>query len=122
MNVPTVTQDLSVNRLIEEWVIGTDERAFPVVEHGTLTGVVCLEDVRRVPHDAWETTIRQIMTPAQQLVVTSPEEEVTDALEKLVERDVSQIPVMQDQRFVGMLRRRDIARWLELRGDHRVPA
>ena len=85
------------------------------MEGERLAGLVCLEDLRKVPREAWTTTtVRQIMTPAGDLVVTTPEEEVTAALHRLVGRDVSQIPVLQAGRFVGMLRHRDIARRLEL--------
>jgi Zn-dependent protease/predicted transcriptional regulator len=116
--VPTVAPETPVNTLIQEYLLGTDEHAFPVVEGERLAGLVCLEDVRKVPREAWTmTTVRQIMTSAGDLVVTTPEEEVTAALQRLVGRDVSQIPVMQAGRFVGMLRHRDIARWLELRSE-----
>jgi len=44
----------------------------------------------------------------------SPEEEASDAINKLTCRDVDQMPVLQGGRFVGMLRVRDIMRWLEI--------
>jgi hypothetical protein len=35
----------------------TDERAFPVLRDGDqLSGLVCLDDVRRVPREDWDTT------------------------------------------------------------------
>jgi Zn-dependent protease/CBS domain-containing protein len=116
--VPTVAPETPVGTLIQEYLLGTDEHAFPVVEGERLVGLVCLEDVRKVAREAWATTpVRQIMTPAGDLVVTAPEEEVTAALQRLVGLNVSQIPVLQAGRFVGMLRHRDIARWLELQSE-----
>jgi CBS domain-containing protein len=116
--VPTVAPETPIGTLIQKYLLGTDEHAFPVVEGERLVGLVCLEDVRKVAREAWATTtVRQIMTPAGELVVTAPEEEVTAALHRLVGRDVSQIPVLQAGRFVGMLRHRDIARWLELQSE-----
>jgi Zn-dependent protease/CBS domain-containing protein len=116
--VPTVRPETLVGTLIQEYLLGTDEHAFPVVEDERLDGLVCLEDVRKVPREAWTTTtVRQIMTPAGELVVLAPEEEVTAALHRLAGRDVSQIPVLRAGRFVGMLRRRDIVRWLELQSE-----
>jgi Zn-dependent protease/CBS domain-containing protein len=117
-NVPTVAPETPVDALINEYIMGTDERAFPVVQSDQLVGLICLDDVRKVPRDAWATTTaRQIMTPATQLAIATPEEDVADALPRLAARDVGQMPVLRGGRFVGMLRQRDIARWLELQSD-----
>ena len=64
------------------------------------------------------------MTAAPGLVVATPDESAAAALTKLANRDVEQLPVVDgDGRLLGMLRRRDILRWLELqprRGGTRV--
>jgi CBS domain-containing protein len=112
---PTVAPNVSISRLVDDYLLKTDERAFPVVDGGQLAGLVCLEDVRTVPREAWDTTpVSQIMTPASQLELVSPREDATQALQKLGRRDVRQMPVVQDGRVVGMLRRRDVLRWLQL--------
>ena len=113
--VAAVPPDTSVAALVHDGVMGTDERAFPVAEGDRLVGLVCLEDLRKVPRAAWGTTpVRAVMTPADQLATASPQEDAAAALDELARRDVSQLPVLQGGRLVGMLRRRDIARWLEL--------
>lgn len=115
-NVTAVPPDATIGALINDYLMGTDEQAFPVTDNEQLLGLVCLEDVRQVPRDAWETTtVRQIMTPRDELVTVEPQEDASDALDKLVRRDISQMPVMQNGHFLGLLRRRDIARWLEMR-------
>jgi Zn-dependent protease/CBS domain-containing protein len=112
---PTVAPNLPLSRLVDDYLLKTDERAFPVVDGDQLAGLVCLEDVRRVPRTEWETTpVSQIMTPASKLELVSPREDATQALQKLGRRDVRQMPVVQDGRVVGMLRRRDVLRWLQL--------
>jgi Zn-dependent protease/CBS domain-containing protein len=112
---PTVPPNLPINRLVDEYVLKTDERAFPVVDGDRLVGLVCLEDVRKVPRESWDRTLTsQIMTPATDLTLTTPREDASQALHKLGQRDVRQIPVVQDGHLVGMLRRRDVLRWLQL--------
>jgi CBS domain-containing protein len=37
-----------------------------------------------------------------------------------MERDVSQLPVIDDGRLVGLVRRRDIMRWLQLQAPQRA--
>jgi Zn-dependent protease len=117
-NSPTVPPDIPVSSLVHDHILGTDERAFPVVDNDRLVGLVCIEDVRKVPRDKWDTTtVGEIMTPASQLVVATPREEASAALDDLARRDVNQLPVVQDGRLVGTLRRRDIMRWLQLHSE-----
>jgi CBS domain-containing protein len=86
-----------------------------VLDGNQLVGIVTLEDIRRVPREEWNTRlVQEIMTPERDLVVASPEEDASKALNKLMERDVRQLPVTHAGQLVGLLRRRDIMRWLQL--------
>jgi len=119
-DVPTITPLTTVQELVRDGILGSDERAFPVVEADHLVGLVCLNDVRKVAGINWDTTtVHEIMTPVDDLVVAAPDEEASQALDKLARREVSQMPVLHGGRFVGMLRVRDIVRWLELQADRR---
>jgi Zn-dependent protease len=115
---PTCSPDCTVARLVYEHIMGTDDQAFPVLEGDQFIGLVTLGDVRRVSRDAWDTTtVRDIMTPADRLIVTSPEEDAVNALEKLGSSDIRQLPVVTNGRLVGLLRRRDIVKWLQLHAE-----
>jgi Zn-dependent protease/CBS domain-containing protein len=117
-DTPTVRPEIPVSELVDQYIMGTDERAFPVLEGERLAGLVCLEDVRKVPRAEWDTTqVREIMTPAEQLDVVSPRQDATEALERLAAHDVRQMPVIQNGQLVGMLRRRDILRWLQTQSE-----
>lgn len=112
---PTITADISVGSLVHDHIMGSDNRAFPVMDSGRLAGIVTLEDVREAPRDAWDrTTVREIMTPAEDLVTIAPQEEAAEALNRLASRDVRQLPVVSDGRLVGLVSRRDIIMWLQL--------
>ncbi|MCA9968710.1 MAG: site-2 protease family protein, partial [Anaerolineales bacterium] len=114
---PTVAADSSVDTLVNA-IMGGDERAFPVIADGQLVGLVTLEDVRRVPRAAWPATrVREIMTPTAELVTLDVNEDAAEALHKLQTRDVRQVPVLQNGRVSGLLRRRDIMKWLQLQGE-----
>jgi Zn-dependent protease/CBS domain-containing protein len=117
-DTPTVRPDLPVSELVDQYIMGTDERAFPVLEGERLAGLVCLEDVRKVPRSEWDTTrVGDIMTSADKLDVVSPRQDATEALNRLAAHDVRQIPVIQNGQLVGMLRRRDILRWLQTQSE-----
>lgn len=114
-DVPTVSPHETVDELVHKHIMGTDKYAFPVMEDGNLEGIVSLEDVRKIPNDIWrQRKINQIMVPIDELDVTHPREKVSDAMNKLMKRDVGQLPVVEDGRLIGMLRRRDILVWLQL--------
>jgi CBS domain-containing protein len=82
---------------------------------GQLLGLVSLTDVRGVPPADWPATpVSHVMRPGVSLTVATPEEPVAQAFEQLAQQDVEQLPVVDHGRLVGMLQRRDIARWLEL--------
>jgi Zn-dependent protease/predicted transcriptional regulator len=117
-NPPTVPSTATISSLVHDHIMGTDDYAFPVVDNGQLVGIVTLEDVRAVPRDLWDTkTIREIMTQSSDLVVATPEEDAADALDKLTERDVRQLPVVSNGHLTGILRRRDIVKWLQLQSN-----
>ncbi len=114
-NPPAVPATISVGSLVQDYIMGTDDQSFPVMDGDQLAGIVTLEDVQKVPHAQWTaTTVRQIMTPADKMAEVTPDEDAAEAMRELTERDVRQLPVVSDGRLVGMLRRRDIARWLQL--------
>lgn len=117
-NPPTVSPHNSVSSLVHEGVMGTDDHGFPVEDDGRLVGVVTLEDIRRISRHDWDTTtIAQIMTPADQMLTLNVHDCADEALNKLQEKDVRQLPVVDNGQVVGLLRRRDIVRWLQLQGD-----
>jgi CBS domain-containing protein len=119
---PTVPTDITVGQLVHDWLIGTDERAFPVLGSGRLAGLVCLEDVRKLPRDRWDSTpVREIMTPVERLKVMPPQEDAATALREITRLDVRQVPVVEGSHLVGLLRRQDFVRWLQLQADASAP-
>lgn len=115
---PTVQAGVSVSDMVHNHVMKSDDYAFPVMEDNQVVGLVTLDDVRSVERDDWESmTVREIMTPFSELVTTTSEEDATDAWHKLMQRDVRQLPVVQGRELAGVLRRRDIARWLQFHSE-----
>lgn len=114
-DAPTVSPSDTVEGLVYQRIMGTDEHAFPVVDRGDMVGIVTLDDVRVVPRDAWAaTTVQEIMTPYDQCTVLDPHDDAADAMTKLSRCDVRQLPVLEDGRLTGVLRRQDLIQWLRL--------
>ena len=122
-DTPVVPPDLPVSALVYDFIMKTGEKAFPVVAGDLIVGMVSLEDVRKVPRDAWDTTtVSRIMTREEQLGVVAPQENASVALNRLERLNVGQVPVVQDGRLVGLLRRRDIMRWLQTQSEFATSA
>jgi len=115
---PAVPPDLPISALVYDHIMQGDDRAFPVVEGDRLLGVVYIENLRELNRSAWDqTTVRQVMVPQNELDIVTPREDAMDAFQKLTQRKMRQIPVVQNGKLVGMLRRRDILRWLQVRSE-----
>ncbi|NCF27925.1 MAG: CBS domain-containing protein [Gammaproteobacteria bacterium] len=112
-----VHPDTRLDVLVDEYLMGGDQRGFPVTDNGNLLGLVCLEDIRRIPRRTWHTTsVRDIMTPAEQLSTITTDADAAEALQCLSRGGVNQLPVIDDGELKGLIRREDILKWLSLYG------
>jgi Zn-dependent protease len=113
-NGPVVSPDLPLAALVQ-YVVRSDEQALPVTQGDRLLGLVSLASIRAVPPAEWPaTTVGTVMQGADSLATTTPEQALAKAFEELARKDIDQLPVLEGGKLVGMLQRRDIARWLEL--------
>lgn len=110
--VPTT---LTVEELVRDHIMAGDQQAFPVEDDGALRGLVCFDDVRRVPQARWgEVTVREIMTPLASLTSLPPTATAEEALDALAKRDVDQVPILSGDHLLGLVRRRDLMRFIAL--------
>ncbi len=119
-SVPTGT---SLRAFVDDYVLGHEQRAWPVTEGGRLRGILGLGDARRVPRERWsDVTVGEVMTPANDTVTVDPAEQSTRALRLISRHNVNQLPVVRNGELKGLLRREDILRWLALHGEAAAPA
>ena len=120
-NFDTVPPDLSIQRLVDDYILYHQDRGFLVVEAGLVQGIVCLHDIKKVPRQRWSnTTIGEIMIPKDQLEKVSSGDDAGVALGKLSAKNIHQIPVVQENRVRGILRRNDILNYLQFHTDLEV--
>jgi Zn-dependent protease/predicted transcriptional regulator len=118
---PMCSPECTISNLVHDHIMKSDDHSFPVVNNGRFIGLVTLDDVRGVPRDEWGTTsVRQVMTPSDQLIAVTLQDDAADALGKLVQADVRQLPVVENGSLAGLLRRRDIVKWLQLESELNV--
>jgi Zn-dependent protease len=110
-----VPADLPVQTLVDEYLMHTGQRAFPVEDHGRFVGLVCLRDLPKLPRGDWGTApVASIMTPAVRLLAVGPDQDAGEALKLLGHNDLNQLPVMRNGQLLGLIRREDILKWLSL--------
>lgn len=108
----------TIDVLVSDYLMGSEQRAFPVIENNRFTGLVCLQDIRKVARDDWQVTyVQDIMTPTAQLSMLAPDDDAADAMFELARRNVNQLPVVYEGRFQGLLTREDILKWLMVHGE-----
>jgi Zn-dependent protease/CBS domain-containing protein len=117
-NPPTVPGDITVDVLIEDYIMQTDDHAFPVMDADRLVGIVCLEDVRRLPAEMRsEKLVSEIMTPRSEIRTTHPDGDAFEALMTISRNSLRQLVVMDGDEMFGLVRRRDIIRFLQIQSE-----
>jgi CBS domain-containing protein len=53
------------------------------------------------------------MTPVRDLDFVTPDQDAAEALDRLQRLDQRQIPVILNNQIVGLVRRKDIVRWVQ---------
>lgn len=110
-----VSPDMPLDELVDDYFTRREQRAYPVAEGDRWVGLVCLDDVRKVGREERSRMrVRDVMTPRDRVSAVNPDTPAVDALQQLASRNVGQLPVEEQGRLQGLVRREDIMRWLEL--------
>jgi len=117
-DVQSVSSDLSIQELVDEFILKHRDRAFLVVDNSDFKGIVCLEDAKRIPKDQWPSVlVGQVMTPRDDLATVSPDNDGNKVLAQLTAKNVHQVPVVKDGKIQGIVCRTDILQFMQLRAD-----
>jgi Zn-dependent protease len=103
-----------IEKLVNEIYVRRGLRSAPVVEDGRLQGIVTLADVKKIPMAEWRnTSVSSVMT-RQPLKTVKPEDNMSTAVQLMAEHGLDQLPVVVDDRILGMLGRADIIRYVQI--------
>lgn len=114
--VPRVPPDANLRQLADDYILRQHRRAFFVApETGDVLGLVTLSDLRHVPQEDWATTsVYKAMTPRDKLVTVTPRTEALAALGLMAERNINQLPVMENRDALGLLTRAGLIQAIQL--------
>ena len=112
-----VAAGTTLQRLVDERVLASGERCYLIGgPDGAVIGLITTSDVTGVARERWPTvSVEEAMVPRDRVQVIAPEAPVLEALGQMREHDVHQLPVIEDERLVGLVTRGDVMRQIELR-------
>jgi Zn-dependent protease len=106
--VITVPSGMGLKEFAEQIFI-FKHMGYPVLEGGTMAGIVTFNDLAAVPREEWETnTVGEVMT--REVVTVSPRDDVMKVFQKLIGKDIGRVPVVEDSKVVGIVSKTDIIR------------
>jgi Zn-dependent protease/predicted transcriptional regulator len=122
--VLTVSPDLVVTDLVENYINKHYQRTFPVVDNGTLVGIVSLSSLLVLDRHKWNWLhVASVMEPLTHSIVVAPNDSAADALETMQRKGHELLMVAEEGKFLGVITFRDLASYLAItiKIDHNKP-
>jgi Zn-dependent protease len=122
-DLATISPQLTLDTFAPGIIDGTVTPALPVLHDDVLVGIVGLAQVRAVAPRKWSSTrTEDVMVAKPEMPTASPNDRLTDALERLRESHLDGLPVLDGDTLRGVLTRRSIAALLHARAEARGQA
>jgi Zn-dependent protease/CBS domain-containing protein len=116
--VITVSEELTVQQLVDEYFFRYHYDCFPVSEGGRLKGLITLNDLKNLPREKWQLTrVRDIMQTGTDRISASADEEASQVLKRVIRDRCGKLPVVRGDEIVGIITRRDIMEALRVFSD-----
>ncbi len=97
---------ISIEELVEHHMLRTGARCSMVVDGERFLGLVTLHEIKTVPREDWvRTSLQAVMIPHESLLSVSPETPVREVIEFMRVHNISQVPVLDDSRLIGVIGR-----------------
>ena len=111
-----VPPDMTIDHLVNGNILTSGRRCFAVGSDSEIMGLMTLHNVKEVPRDRWNTeTVKEAMTPFDKLKWVRPDEELSSVLRILTQDNINQVPVVADNKIVGMVSRENVLNFVHVR-------
>jgi CBS domain-containing protein len=117
-DVVTVSPAISIERLVEDYVYKYHFKLFPIVSDGELEGFISTKDIKNLPREEWSNTpVRQLRTKWSEENTISPDDDATEAINRMYKSGNSRLMVVEDSKLAGILSIKDLLEFLNLKID-----
>jgi Zn-dependent protease/CBS domain-containing protein len=115
---PAISPQITLEQLVNEHILPSGRRCFPVVEGGRVLGLVTMHNVKAVSRDLWSTkTVREVMTPMEKVKAVHAGDDLSRVLQLLTAEDVNQLPVVENNAIIGMVARDNLLSFIRNRDE-----
>ena len=115
---PHISRDLTLDTLVDQLVLPSGRRCFPVIEGDQVYGLLTLHRIKGVPRERWATTlVEEVMIPRDSFKSVGPDDELTAVFQQMTTENVNQFPVMENGRLLGMVARDNLLAFLRTRTE-----
>lgn len=117
-HVITIDSELKIDKAVEDYFLRFHHNSFPVVNNNKIIGMLNLAAIKQVPKEKWtETIAKDAVHPVNDYELISSREKTSSALGRLIEHEFEHLLVMDGDRLVGIVTRRDIMKLLRYKMD-----
>jgi Zn-dependent protease len=111
-----VDSNMPLDWVVRDYVLTQGQNCFVVTEGKQAQGVATLGQIQKVPRQRWGwTPVRQIMTPLSHLKPVGAGEAAYSVLERMMAEGQSLLPVVDGNRFLGLVRRENLLHFAQTR-------
>lgn len=115
-DVDSVPAEMTLDEVVQDYVMGRNHPAFPVVADDQVLGLLCLNEIRGVPREQWgQVTAREAASPLTKENSISPSTDAWDAVVRMSQENCGRLVVTEDRALRGIVSRTDIMRLMRTR-------
>ena len=108
--------NLTIDALIRSPILATGQQVFPIYDDEKLLGFVDIGQINKIPKSKWESTpLASIILTPDNMVKANLHDSVFSVLQQFSQINVNQIPIFDEDRFVGLASRQRIINLIQMR-------
>ncbi len=117
-NPVTVSPDITIEELVDNYIFKHHFKMYPVVEGGRLLGCITLAQVKEIPKAEWGSRrVGELALGCSKENTVSADEDALKALSVMSKTNASRLMVVDGDKLVGVIALKDMMRFLSLKVD-----
>ena len=112
----TAPGDISIERLVEDYIYRYHYKMFPVLDGDRLLGCIRTREIKDVPRESWaKYAVRDLTVPVTDENSIGPDAFAVAALSKMNHGGISRLLVVENGRLAGVITLKDLLQFMSLK-------